>query len=295
MLPEYLTEDDLEALIYRALREDVGPGDVTTEATISPNVEAQGRFLTKEKGILAGCFVAERTFALVDEALEVTWELHDGAETTPGSPVGLVEGAARSILTAERLVLNFMQRMSGIATATRRMQDAADPYGARILDTRKTAPGLRPLDKWAVTLGGGTNHRYGLYDQILIKDNHITAANGISEAIRAANAYRERYDAALPIEIETRTLDEVRAVLDTGAVDCILLDNMARHRPDDTFSTDMLREAVSLVDGRFETEASGNVTLDTVPAIAATGVDYISSGALTHSVQALDISLDVTV
>ena len=293
MLPSYLTEDELTALIDRALQEDVGPGDVTTTATVPPETTATGRFLSKEDGTLAGCHVADRVFAALDETLVTSWTTSDGHAVTAGMVVGTVQGSARSMLTAERLVLNLMQRMSGIATATRRMQEAAHPHEARILDTRKTAPGLRLLDKWAVQIGGGTNHRLGLYDQILIKDNHIAAAGGLRQAVEAAQTFRRQQDQNLPIEVETRTLDEVQQALDVGNIEMILLDNMAHLKPDGTTDTDTLQEAVKLVDGQVKTEASGNVTLDTVPAIAATGVDYISSGALTHSTQALDISLNI--
>lgn len=294
MLPEYLSLDEIDALVARALAEDVGPGDVTTEATIPPETTAEAHFLAKADGVLAGLRVAERVFAAVDAEVEVVWESADGEAVTAGTTFGRVHGRARSLLVAERLALNLMQRMSGIATATRRMVEAARPHSTRILDTRKTAPGLRLLDKWAVHLGGGANHRIGLYDMILIKDNHIAATGGVREAIEAAQRHRAALgQSSLKIEIEARTLDEVRTVLDTGGVDIILLDNMVRRTPEGSVDTSMLRQAVALIDGRITTEASGNVTLQTVPAIAATGVDSISSGALTHSVVALDISLKI--
>ncbi len=292
-LPPYLTARDLDDLIERALAEDVGPGDVTTLATIAPKTTAQARFLAKEDGVVAGLLVAERVFARVDAGLQVTWTRGDGDAVQSGTTFGTVRGRARGILTAERLVLNLMQRMSGIATATRRMVEAARPHPARILDTRKTAPGLRLVDKWAVRLGGGQNHRLGLYDMILIKDNHIAALGGIRQAIRAAQGYREEGDKDLYIEIETQTLDDVREVVETGGVDVILLDNMARAGDDGAIDTSMLQEAVALVGGRCATEASGNVTLETVHAIAATGVDNISCGALTHSAPALDLALKI--
>lgn len=292
MRPPYLSDAALDALLAAALAEDVGTGDVTTEATIPPGTGARARFLAKAPGILAGLAVAERVFAAVDPTVRVSWAAADGDAVAPGAVFGEVAGPARSLLVAERLALNLMQRMSGIATATRRMVEAARP--ARILDTRKTAPGLRLLDKWAVRLGGGENHRLGLYDRILIKDNHIAAAGGIGPAIAAAHAYRRRTGRTdLEIEVEARTLDEVRAVLAADPVDYILLDNMVRVEADGTVDTAMLRAAVALIDGRLRTEASGNVTLATVPAIAATGVDFISSGALTHSVTALDLSLKI--
>ena len=292
-LPPYLTLDALEALIDRALAEDVGTGDVTTRATVPPETQAQALFLAKEDGVLAGLLVADRVFAAVDETLETAWTKTDGDTIASGVPFGAVRGRARGILTAERLALNVLQRMSGIATVTRRMVEAARPHAARILDTRKTAPGLRLLDKWAVRLGGGENHRLGLYDMILIKDNHIAAVGGVRAAIEAAQRYRQNGGTPLSIEIETRTLDEVQAVMETGGVEVILLDNMVTVQPDGAIDTSLLQEAVALVDGRIATEASGNVTLATVPAIAATGVTYISCGALTHSVKALDLSLKI--
>ena len=283
---------DLGALIARALAEDVGPGDVTTEATIPQDTAATARFLLKQDGVVAGLAVAERVFAAVDPDLAVDWTAADGDRLSAGTVFGTVRGRARSILVAERLALNLMQRMGGIATAAARMAEAARP--ATVLDTRKTAPGLRALDKWAVALGGAQNHRVGLYDMVLVKDNHIAAAGGIRPAIDAVGAYLGGRD--LPVEVEARTLDEVDAVLaavgDGARVDRVLLDNMAR-RTATGLDTSRLAEAVARIDGRVQTEASGTVTLDTVPAIAATGVDFISSGALTHSVTALDVSLKI--
>lgn len=294
MLPPYLNDAHLEDLIRRALREDIGSGDVTTLATIPASKSASAYFLAKADGVLAGCYVAERVFSLVDDGLMATWTHADGSALRRGTMFGTLQGSAQSILMAERLALNLMQRMSGIATATHRMQAATRPHKARILDTRKTAPGLRLLDKWAVLLGGGENHRLGLYDLILIKDNHIAAVGNIRAAIDAARRYRDTQNPRLKIQIEARTMDEVRAVVNTGGVDAILLDNMARPRADGSVDITLLRDAVALVSRRFVTEASGNVTLRSVPAIAATGVDFISSGALTHSVAALDIALEVT-
>jgi nicotinate-nucleotide pyrophosphorylase (carboxylating) len=282
---------DIDALIQRALAEDIGAGDVTTLATVPAGRRATATFLAKEDGVLAGLAVAERVFANLDPQVALTWSAADGAPIEAGTRFGTVEGPARPILTGERLALNLMQRMSGIATATRRMVDAADE--ATILDTRKTAPGLRAVDKWAVRLGGGTNHRTGLYDMFLIKDNHIAAAGSIRAAIKAAQAYRAEHAPDLLIEIETRTMDEVETVLSVGDVDRVLLDNMVEVADGGRVDVSHLAEAVRRIDGRFETEASGNVTLATVPAIAATGVDYISSGALTHSVCALDLSLKI--
>ena len=293
-LPPYLTLNALDALIAHALAEDVGKGDVTTEATVPHETTAHAHFLAKEEGVLAGLRAAEQVFGAVDPTLTVVWTKADGDTAKQGTVFGTVEGRARSILTAERLALNLMQRMSGIATSTQQMVKATHPHRARILDTRKTVPGLRILDKWAVRLGGGENHRLGLYDMILIKDNHIAAVGGVRAAIEAAQRYRQDGHPDLRIEIEARTLDEVRAILALGGVDVILLDNMVSAHPDGTLDTTRLQKAVALIAGRIATEASGNVRLETVPAIAATGVDYISSGALTHSVTALDISLKIT-
>ncbi len=291
-LPDAVAET-LPDLIARALAEDVGAGDVTTEATIPPETRASARFLLKEDGVVAGLALAERVFAAVDPDLRVAWTAADGDLLDGGTVFGTVEGRARSILVAERLALNLMQRMGGVATASARMAAAAAP--ATVLDTRKTAPGLRTLDKWAVRLGGAANHRVGLFDMVLVKDNHIAAAGGIREAIRAVDAYRQR-TRDLPVEVEARTLHEVDAVLAAVAsgsrVDRVLLDNMAQ-RTAHGLDVSTLREAVVRIGRRVQTEASGNVTLDTVGAIAATGVDFISSGALTHSVRALDVSLKI--
>ena len=285
-------ETDLPALIARALAEDVGAGDVTTEATVGPDVRATGRFLVKEAGVVAGLAVAERVFAAVDPALVLAWTAADGDAVEAGTVVGTVRGAARSILVGERLALNVVQRMSGIATAARAFADAARP--AVVLDTRKTAPGLRLLDKLAVRLGGAANHRVGLFDRVLVKDNHIEAAGGIRAALQAVT---DRVPPDISVEIEARTLAEVDAVLAAHAaglrVDTVLLDNLVR-LTDAGLDVSALAEAVRRVGGRLKTEASGNVTLATVGVVAATGVDFVSSGALTHSVRALDVSLKIT-
>ena len=291
MLPSYLSEKLLMFIIERALDEDIGPGDVTTLATMKAGIETTASFVAKEDGVLAGLHVAESVFCTLDGTLRTMWSLRDGEAVIKGTVFGSVSGRAGSILTAERTTLNLMQRMSGIATATQQMQQAVYPYQARILDTRKTAPGLRPLDKWAVKLGGGENHRIGLFDMILIKDNHIAAAGSMEQAVRDARRYITTTGKNLEIEVEARTLVEVETVLGIGGVDYIMLDNMVWVTPDGDVDTRMLKDAVLLIQGRIATEASGNVTLDTVNAIAATGVDYISCGALTHSVKALDISL----
>ena len=285
---------DLPALVARALAEDVGDGDVTTEATIPEGTRATARFLLKEDGVVAGLAVAERVFEAVDPGLAVSWSAADGDRLPAGTTFGEVTGRARSILVAERLALNLMQRMGGVATAAARFAEAARP--ATVLDTRKTAPGLRALDKWAVRLGGAANHRAGLYDMVLVKDNHIAAAGGVRAAVEAVDRHLRATGRDVPVEVEARTLDEVDAVLAAKAdglrVDRVLLDNFARPAPGGV-DTAPLAEAVARVGGRVETEASGNVTLDTVGAVARTGVDFVSTGALTHSVRALDVSLKV--
>ncbi len=292
-LPDGL-EADIDALLTRALAEDLGPGDVTTEATIPTETRATARFLLKEGGVLAGLAVAERVFAAVDPDLEVEWTAADGDVLEAGTTFGRVEGRARSILVAERLALNLMQRMGGIATAARRFAEAASP--AIVLDTRKTAPGMRGLDKWAVRLGGAQNHRIGLYDMVLVKDNHIAAAGGVRLALEAVQRHLATLDREVPVEVEARTTDELEAVLEAVSegirVDRVLLDNMAV-RTDDGLDVSRLEDAVRRVGGRVQTEASGNVTLETVGRIGATGVDFVSTGALTHSVRALDVSLKV--
>ena len=285
----------LPDLLERALAEDVGSGDITTEATIPEGTQATARFLLKEEGVVAGLAVAERVFAAVDPEVTVTWSASDGDALATGTVFGEVEGKARSILVAERLALNLMQRLGGIATASHRMAEAARP--ATVLDTRKTVPGLRQLDKWAVKLGGAANHRVGLYDMVLVKDNHIAASGGVRAALQSVTTHLQASGRDVPVEIEARTLEEVDAVLAAHAdglrVDRVLLDNMAV-RTDSGLDVSMLRQAIARIDGRIQTEASGNVTQETVSAIGMTGVDFISSGALTHSVRALDVSLKIT-
>ena len=298
MPPAYLDPAALDRLLDAALAEDLGPGgvaagDVTSRATIPADREAEASFLLKEDGVVAGLWVAERVFARVDPALAVAWSAADGDRLPDRTVFGTVSGPARSLLTAERLALNLVQRMSGIATATRAMVDAVAGTGAQILDTRKTAPGLRHLDKWAVLLGGGANHRVGLYDRILVKDNHVEAAGGVAEALGAAKAWRDAHAPGLEIEVECRTAGEVGAALAEGGAAFLLLDNMVRVGTGGVPDVSRLAETVALVGGRCRTEASGNVTLATVRAIAETGVDFVSSGALTHSVRALDVSLKI--
>jgi nicotinate-nucleotide pyrophosphorylase (carboxylating) len=272
----------VDQFILNSLNEDVGDGDHTSLATISAGAEGKAKLLVKEEGILAGVELAEEIFRLVDAALKLTIFLNDGSKVKPGDIAFEVEGDPQSILKAERLVLNCMQRMSGIATKTREMVDLLQGMNTKVLDTRKTTPGMRYLEKWAVRIGGGVNHRFGLYDMILIKDNHVDYAGGIREAIEKARDYITRQNKKLAIEIEVRNLDELEQVLQTGGVNRILLDN---------FSFRDICEAVNIIEGRYITEASGGITVDNVREYAACGVDYVSIGALTHSVKSLDLSL----
>ncbi|XP_059316788.1 quinolinate phosphoribosyltransferase [decarboxylating] 1a-like isoform X2 [Lycium ferocissimum] len=284
---------DLKGVIQLALSEDAGDlGDVSCKATIPVDLESEAYFLAKEDGIVAGIALAEMIFAEVDPSLKVGWFIKDGDKVHKGLNFGKVQGKAHSIVIAERVVLNFMQRMSGIATLTKAMADAAHP--AFVLETRKTAPGLRLVDKWAVLIGGGKNHRMGLFDMVMIKDNHISAAGGVNKALKSVDQYLEQNNLQMGVEVETRTLAEVREVLQYASqtktsLTRIMLDNMVIPLSNGDVEVSMLKEAVDLIDGRFETEASGNVTLETVHTIGQTGVTYISSGALTHSVKALDI------
>ena len=272
----------LDAFIRLALKEDVGDGDHTSLATIPANSKEKAQLIIKENGMLAGIQFAKRIFKIVDKDLKVKTLLNDGALIKKGDIALYVEGKAQSILKAERLVLNSMQRMSGIATQTNRIVSLCKGTKAKVLDTRKTTPGIRMLEKWAVAIGGGTNHRKGLYDMILIKDNHVDYAGGIKQAIDAANIYLKRKKKKLTIEIETRNLNEVREALDAGNIQRIMLDN---------FSPDQLKEAVKLISGEFETEASGGIGEHNIKQYAQSGVDFISVGALTHSVKSLDMSL----
>ncbi|KEH40550.1 putative nicotinate-nucleotide diphosphorylase (carboxylating) [Medicago truncatula] len=288
---------DLKGIIKLALAEDAGDlGDITCLATIPFDMEVEAYFLAKEDGIVAGIALAEMIFNEVDPSLKVEWSKKDGDFVHKGLQFGKVHGRAHNIVVAERVVLNFMQRMSGIATLTKAMANAASP--AYILETRKTAPCLRLLDKWAVLIGGGRNHRMGLFDMVMIKDNHISTAGGVTNALKAVDLYLEKNSLQLEVEVETRTLEEVEEVLQYASqtktsLTRIMLDNMVVPLSNGDVDISMLKEAVRLVNGRFETEASGNVTIDTVHKIGQSGVTYISSGSLTHSVKALDISLKI--
>lgn len=271
-----------DELIDRALREDIGDGDHTTLSTIPADARGAARLLVKDHGVLAGVELAQAVAHRFDRDLHFRVFLEDGAQAAPGDVAFTVMGSSRSILIVERLMLNFMQRMSGIATLTARFVKAVEGTGCRVLDTRKTTPGLRAIEKWAVRIGGGYNHRHGLYDMVMIKDNHADMAGGINRAIASARAYLTAHHLDLPIEVETRSLAEVEQVLITGGVQRIMLDN---------FTTELMAEAVKRIAGRYETEASGGINLNTVRAYAETGVDFVSVGALTHSVPSLDLSL----
>jgi nicotinate-nucleotide pyrophosphorylase (carboxylating) len=270
---------EIEAIVQRALDEDIGDGDVTTNCTVPEDLHLRGRFVAKAGGVIAGLDIAALAFALLDDRVQVQRQIADGQSVEPRQTIATVAGPARALLTGERTALNILQRMSGIATATRRFVDAVRGTKAVILDTRKTAPGLRVLDKMAVHIGGGQNHRFGLFDMVMIKNNHIAACSGSVTA--AVERVRECDGRKRMIEVEVRDFTELEEAL-TLSVDRMMLDNM---------SMDDMRRAVQLVNGRVKLEASGNVTLDTVRAIAETGVDYISTGSVTHSVKALDISL----
>lgn len=268
----------LDDLLKHALREDIGFGDATSEAIFAEDHLSRGFLMAKEEFVLAGIDVFSRTFALLDERVQITPHFADGAWITAGTKFASLEGPTRTLLTGERVALNLLQRMSGIATQTRRFVEAVGDYKAVIVDTRKTTPGLRMLEKYAVTVGGGKSHRYGLDAMVMIKDNHIKAAGGI---LCAVQTLRNRVSPYLKIEVEVENLDQLREALE-ARVDVIMLDNM---------SLDMIQEAVKIINGQALVEVSGNVTLDRVRKLAATGVDVISSGALTHSVKAADISM----
>jgi nicotinate-nucleotide pyrophosphorylase (carboxylating) len=272
----------IKSFIKNAIAEDLGDGDHTSLSTIPVHAIGSAKLIIKEAGILAGVTLALEIFEEIDSTLKIDVLITDGAPVHYGDIAFTVTGSTHSILLAERLVLNCMQRMSGIATKTNRIVKILEPYSTKILDTRKTTPGLRYLEKWAVRIGGGTNHRIGLYDMILIKDNHVDYAGGIENAIDAANAYLLKENKSLEIEIEVRNLSELNQVLIKGNVSRIMLDN---------FSFEDLKKAVDLIDHRYLTEASGGIIEENITEFAKCGVDYISMGALTHSVKSLDMSL----
>lgn len=272
----------LQDFIKNALAEDVGDGDHTSLACIPQSSNSKAHLLVKDEGILAGVAVALEIFKLVDDKLKIKVNLLDGAKVKKGDIALYVEGSAQSILKAERLVLNCMQRMSGIATATYQISQKLIGLKTKVLDTRKTTPGMRFLEKMAVKIGGGENHRFGLYDMIMIKDNHNDFAGGIEKSIFAVNHYLKSNNLNLKIEIEARNLNEVKEILAIGKIDRIMLDN---------FSLADLKTAVQLINGKFETEASGGINSDTIRDYALCGVDFVSVGALTHSIKSLDLSL----
>ena len=276
------TVDQLEdKLIDLAFAEDIGDGDHTTLCCIPEDAMGKSHLLVKEEGILAGVEMAKKVFARFDPTMQVTVYLQDGSHVKPGDIAFLVEGKVRSLLQTERLMLNIMQRMSGIATMTNKYVEQIKGTGAHVLDTRKTTPGLRMIEKQAVKIGGGMNHRIGLFDMILLKDNHVDFAGGIANAINRCHKYLDNKNLKLKIEIEVRNFDELQQVLDCGGVDRIMLDNFS---PEDT------KKAVEIIAHRYEVESSGGITFDTIRNYAEQGVDFISVGALTHSVKGLDMS-----
>lgn len=272
----------LDEFIRKSLQEDIGDGDHSTLACIPSEAIGKAQLLVKESGVLAGVEVAKRIYELVDPSLRLTFNKKDGDSIQVGDIVFEVIGSSRNILSTERLVLNCMQRMSGIATQTAQVLKVIEGCSTRILDTRKTTPGMRFLEKWAVKIGGGENHRFGLYDMIMLKDNHIDYAGGIKMAIEKTRAYLKQTGKKLKIEIEVRSMSELDEVLENGGVDRIMLDN---------FTPEMLKEALAKIPSTYETEASGGITLENIRPYAETGVQFISIGALTHSVKSLDLSL----
>jgi nicotinate-nucleotide pyrophosphorylase (carboxylating) len=274
--------DPLDQLIDRALQEDIGPGDFSTESCIPKEAKGAAILKVKDQGVLAGVAVAEHIFKRLENEISFLPHLHDGSPIEGGETAFEVLGHVRTILLAERLVLNCMQRMSGIATLTREYTRKLEGYHTRLLDTRKTTPNFRLLEKEAVKIGGGVNHRMGLYDMVMLKDNHIDYCGGLAKAVDLAWEFTRSKGLDLKIEVETRNLEDVRIALGTGKVDRILLDNF---KPED------VREAVNYIQGRVETEASGGIHLDNIQAYAATGVDFVSVGSVIHQARSLDLSL----
>jgi nicotinate-nucleotide pyrophosphorylase (carboxylating) len=272
----------LDEFIRQSLKEDVGDGDHSTLACIPADAKGKAKLLVKEKGVIAGLEVARRIFEIVDPTLDIVFYKEDGDKIEIGDIVFEVSGSSQSILTSERLVLNCMQRMSGIATQTANVLCMIEGCKTKLLDTRKTTPGIRFLEKWAVKIGGGENHRFGLYDMIMLKDNHIDYAGGIKNAIEKTKKYLSHSKRTLKIEIEVRNLEELNQVLEVGGIDRIMLDN---------FTPEKLKEALAIIPNTYETEASGGITIDNIRPYAETGVQFISMGALTHSVNGLDLSL----
>lgn len=272
----------LDEIIRFALNEDIGEGDHSTLACVPSAAIGSAKLLVKESGILAGVELAKRIYEIYDPSLQITWYKEDGDRVEEGDIAFIVKGSSQSILSTERLVLNFMQRMSGIASQTAKILNEINGCTTKLLDTRKTTPGIRFLEKWAVKIGGGENHRFGLYDMIMLKDNHIDYAGGITKAIEKTKAYLNETKKSLGIEVEVRNMNELNEVIHVGGIDRIMLDN---------FSPDELREALKVIPKHYETEASGGITLQNIRAYAETGVQFISVGALTHSVKSMDLSL----
>lgn len=282
MISEAQFQHELDLIIANAIREDVGDGDHSSLACIPPTATGRAKLLVKDTGILAGVAFAQQVFAYVDPSLKIEIFIQDGTPVTHGDIAFYVSGSSLSILKSERLVLNAMQRMSAIATKTKKYVQLLEGTNTGILDTRKTTPGIRALEKWAVKIGGGENHRFALYDMVMLKDNHIDFAGGITPAIQKTNAYLKENNLDLKIIVEARDLDEVREIIANEGVYRILLDN---------FNYDQTREAVAIIGDYCQTESSGGINEDTMRKYAECGVDYISSGALTHSVYNLDLSL----
>lgn len=272
----------IDEIIDNAFREDIGEGDHSTLSCVPENGKGTARLLVKDTGIIAGVELAERIFKRYDPSLEIEVFIKDGSSVKPGDVAFIVKGRSQSILSTERLVLNFMQRMSGIATQTSQIVQLIEGTSVKLLDTRKTTPGVRYMEKWAVRIGGGHNHRFALYDMIMLKDNHVDYAGGIRQAIERANTYLKETEKDLKIEIEVRNEDELAQVLEVGNVDRIMLDN---------FSPERIVESLKTIPDQYEVEASGGITMETIRSYAETGVDYISVGALTHSFDSLDMSL----
>ncbi len=272
----------LEAIIQNALNEDIGEGDHSTLACVPENATGKAKLLVKDTGIIAGVELAEKIFHTFDPELKITVFIKDGTAVKPGDVAFEIEGKSRSILSTERLVLNFMQRMSGIATQTNQITKLIEGLDTKLLDTRKTTPGIRLLEKWAVKIGGGHNHRFALYDMIMLKDNHVDYAGGIEHAILRTQEYLKTTGKKLKVEIEVRNEDELKQVLAVGQVDRIMLDN---------FTPERIKAVLPLIPKQYEVEASGGITLETIRSFAETGVDFISVGALTHSFKSLDMSL----
>jgi nicotinate-nucleotide pyrophosphorylase (carboxylating) len=272
----------IEEIILNALKEDIGDGDHSSLACVPENATGKATLIIKENGVLAGMELAEKIFKTYDPTLEVEVLISDGTDVKVGDIGLIVRGSSRSILATERLVLNFMQRMSGIATQTRKIVSLLDGLDTILLDTRKTTPGIRYMEKWAVRIGGAQNHRFALYDMIMLKDNHIDYAGGIKSAIERTHEYLQKTGKSLKIEIEVRDEKELQEVLEVSGVDRIMLDN---------FTPDRIRKALEIIPSNYEVEASGGITIDTIRSFAETGVHFISVGALTHSFKSLDISL----